>query len=346
MMTNAQAPQLHKVAESNEWNWNGVAVSNDNRLFANFPRWEKGNNPALVEIQQDGSLKPFPGGTWNDWQSGKDNKTGFVNLNAVYISREDNHLWAIDAGDPFEGEMLNQAAKLVEIDLKTNQVANVFFFNEQVLPQGSHLNDIRIDGNTIYITESGIGSILIVDRTTKKVRRLLANSSLTKANTNRKVVVEGFTLQGEDGKLPEVNADQIELSPAKDSLYFMSPFRPDIYRVATADLKNEQLSESELEKRVVIDRTVNPLGGYIMDDEGNFYLSEIETKTITCHGPDKKVKWQLQDERLIWPDALSISPDGTAYVATAQINRMPFMRKGKDDRKAPFIIYKFSIKNH
>lgn len=337
----AQERAIVPVAQSYDWNWNGVAVSNDHRLFANFPRWEEGNNPALVEVLEDGSLKPYPGGEWNEWQPGKAAGSALVYLNSVYIEREENHLWAIDGGNPFNGDIIEGAPKLVEIDLSTNEVAHVYPFDETVLPKGSYLNDIRIDGDRVYITESGIGAILILDRKTKKIRRLLANSNITKADKHRSATVEGYPLQGEDGNTPMVHADQIELSPAKDSLYFMSPFGPNIYRVATADLNNEALSEQELEKRISLDRQTAPLGGFIMDDKGNFYLSEIESRAIHCQGPDKQTKWMLQDDRLLWPDALSIAPDGWIYVATAQINRMPFMRKGRDDRQAPFVIYRF-----
>lgn len=32
------APELNVVATTTERNWNGIAVSNDNRIFADFPR--------------------------------------------------------------------------------------------------------------------------------------------------------------------------------------------------------------------------------------------------------------------------------------------------------------------
>lgn len=55
-IVNAQkAPQLNVVATTSERNWNGIAVSNDNRLFANFPRFDKASdNPSLVEIKDGG----------------------------------------------------------------------------------------------------------------------------------------------------------------------------------------------------------------------------------------------------------------------------------------------------
>ena len=95
-----QAPELDVVATTTERNWNGIAVSNDKRIFADFPRWEKGNNPSLVELK-DGKEIAFPGNEWNNWQPGKDPRKAFVSLNSLYINRDDNHLWVTDAGEAF-----------------------------------------------------------------------------------------------------------------------------------------------------------------------------------------------------------------------------------------------------
>ena len=341
-IVNAQkAPQLNVVATTSERNWNGIAVSNDNRLFANFPRFDKASdNPSLVEIK-DGKEIPFPQNEWNMWQPGKNPENAFVSLNALYINRDDNHLWVIDPGDPFFEGNIPGAPKVVEIDLATNKVINVFLMDNQMAPQGSHLNDIRIDGHWAFITDSGTGAILVLNRDTKKVRRLLANSQVTKADPNTQAYINGYRLQDKNGKAPVSNADQIELSPDKKTLYFMGSFGPNLYRVTVADLLNENLSENELAQKVSIDRKMKPVGGIVMDKKGNLDLSEIETGTIRCESPDKKTLWTIQDKRLVWPDAYSIAPDGTFYLVVAQISSMPKMRGGKDLRKPPYYIFSF-----
>ncbi|WP_282636474.1 L-dopachrome tautomerase-related protein [Sphingobacterium thalpophilum] len=335
-----QPPKLHVVATTSEHNWNGIAISNDNRLFADFPRWEKGSNPSLVEIK-DGKEIPFPGNGWNEWQPGKDPKTAFVSLNSLYINRADNHLWVTDAGEAFYKTIVPQSPKLVEIDLVTNKVVNVFLIDEEYAPVGSHLNDIRIQGDHVFITESGTGTILVLNRKTKAIRRLLAGSKLTKADPQGQPVIDGFRLQGADGKTPAIHADQLDLSADGKTLFFMSPFGPNLYKVAVADLLNESLNDDELEKRVTVDRTVNPVGGIVMDDKDNLYLSEIETGSIRCEGADKQTKWILKDPRLVWPDAYSIALDGTFYMVVAQISNMTFMRKGEDLRRPPYYIFSF-----
>lgn len=337
----AQTPVLKIAATTDRGNWNGVAAANDKRLFADFPRFDQGSNPSLVEIKKDGSLVPYPSEKWNSWQPGAALDTHFVSLNAVYVNKADNHLWVVDAGAPFNGPDLTGAAKIVEIDLASNQVVNIFPFNRKVAPAGSQLNDLRIKDNIVYITESGNGAILVLDRQTKKIRRLLADSKVTKADPAIQPVKDGRKLEDGKGKVPLTNADQLELSPDGKTLYFMSPFGPNLYRVATADLLNESLTAAQLEEKVTVDRKVAPIGGLVMDDSGNLYLSEILTQSIRCEGPDKKTKWVITDERLKMPDAYSIAPDGTVYMVASQIVEMPKMQQGKDKRKAPYYIFSF-----
>lgn len=337
----AQTPVLKVVATTTIGNWNGVAIDSNNRLFADFPRFDNRSNPSLVEIKSDGSQVPYPGGEWNNWQPGKDPATHFVSLNAVYINSEDNHLWVVDAGAPYNGPDLDGAAKIVEIDLASDNIVNVFPFNRDVAPKGSQLNDLRIKGDMVYITESGLGKILILNRQTGKIRCLLADSKLTKADPEIKPVKNGRKLKDENGKVPQTHADQIELSPDGTILYFMSPFGPNLYKVATADLLNESLTGVELEKRVSIDRKLAPVGGLVMDRQGNMYLSEVLTQSIRCQGQDKNTRWVITDPRLIGPDAYSIAANGTIYVIASQIVQMPKMQQGEDLRKPPYYIFSF-----
>ncbi|WP_333621182.1 L-dopachrome tautomerase-related protein [Sphingobacterium multivorum] len=197
-------------------------------------------------------------------------------------------------------------------------------------------------GDDVFVTESGTGAILVLNRKTGEIRRLLAKSTLTKAAPKAQPVIDGFRLQGKDGKTPVINVDQIELSADGKILFFMSPFGPNLYKVAVKDLLDTKLSDEELEKRILVDRKVNPVGGIIMDGEDNLYLSEIETSAIRCESKDGSTKWLLQDPRLVWPDAYSITPDGTFYLVVAQISNMPFMRKGKDLRHPPYYIFSFN----
>ncbi|MFP3681843.1 glyoxalase, partial [Pseudomonas sp. SIMBA_041] len=69
-----------------DWLCNAVALTSDGRLFVGLPRWpgfEK--TPSIAEVMPDGTLKPFPGGHWNDWAPGKPSDAALVKINTIHI---------------------------------------------------------------------------------------------------------------------------------------------------------------------------------------------------------------------------------------------------------------------
>jgi len=44
-----------------------AAVSPTGRLFGNSPRWTDVPTSSVGEAAPDGTVKPFPRGTWNEW---------------------------------------------------------------------------------------------------------------------------------------------------------------------------------------------------------------------------------------------------------------------------------------
>jgi hypothetical protein len=66
-------------------------------------------------------------------------------------------LFVVDPGAPMTGPVIAGAAKLVRIDLDTNQVSHIYSFGSDVVKPTSYLNDVRIDNsrNIAYMTDSG-----------------------------------------------------------------------------------------------------------------------------------------------------------------------------------------------
>ncbi|MBB2201355.1 SMP-30/gluconolactonase/LRE family protein [Gluconacetobacter tumulisoli] len=333
-------PTLQLVASTDTHTWNGVAVANDGRIFVNFPSWVE-RTPGVAVLDAHGVPVPYPGVGWNSWSPGQPAAEHFVSVNSLYIDRGENHLWVTDPATPHFAAIVEGGPKLVEIDLATDKVVHVYHFDDHVAPHDSYLNDIRIVGRHVFVTESGTGAILVLDRDTGAIRRLLADTPLTKADPSIVPHVDGRPLVGADGKAPRINADQIELSADRRTLFFMSPFGPNLYRVAVSDLLDTALSEAELERRVRVDRHVPPVGGLVMDSHDTLYLSEIETHSIHAEDPHGRTLWRLTDPRLDWPDAYSITPDGMVYLAVAQVDRLPAFHGGTDGRHPPYLLFRF-----
>jgi hypothetical protein len=206
------------VAVSTDYQLNGVAVSHDDRIFLALPRWVQSDSFSVGEVKE-GKVVPYPGGGWNTWHQGLDEENRFTAVNAVWIDPGiADALWVVDCG-----QGIAHGKKLVKIDLKTNTVSRVYHFSQKEAPLPACLNDVRIAKGHAFLTESGLGAILTVDLKTGRVRRLLAASNKTKAVPGRTAVVDGKKLAGPDGKPPVVNADDIEISPDQNWLYFGMP---------------------------------------------------------------------------------------------------------------------------
>ena len=329
--------QLETVVAANR-QMNGVAAAPDGRVFVGMPRWVQVDSFS-VGVVKDGSVQPYPGGSWNLWREGLAPGEHFIAVNAVRIEPGDpRSLWVVDAAAGVKG-----GPKLVQIDLAMNKVSRVYSFGPDIAPEKSYLNDVRIARGHAFITESGMGALIVVDLTTGRARRLLAQSTKTKAVTGRSPVIDGRKVLRPDGTIPIVNADGIEISPDHAWLYFCNPYGGSLWQVSVDDLLNEKLDESTLDRRVKNAGELIPVGGILMLPDGDLLLSDVEKHAIELRTQDGKLTMLRQSKLLDWPDAMSLGADGKVYVAAAQANRRPASNGGKDDTHLPFRILSFSL---
>jgi hypothetical protein len=340
-----RSPKLVEVATSSRL-WNVVAVSDKGRIFASFPRWLGDDTPSVGEVMKDGSIRAFPGGDWNQWTPGASPQNRFVNINSVQVDRQ-NNLWVVDSASPRFGQpVIAGGPKLVQIDLTTNKVKRVYRFNSQIAPARSTLNDVQVRDGYAYLTESGLGAIIVVDLKSGEARRVLANHPATKSDPKIVPVVEGRELRGADGRVPQTHANAIALSPDGTWLYFQPTYGPNLLRIRTADLRNTELSEKVLGQRVKsVGKTV-AAGGMTMDKRGILYLADMENNAIAMRCPNGQLKRLIQDDRLTWPDGGSIGRDGNLYFPVAQVHRLPRFSGGIDRTQKPFRLFKVNTQSN
>ncbi|MCA1179344.1 MULTISPECIES: SMP-30/gluconolactonase/LRE family protein [unclassified Pantoea] len=333
-------PQL-QVAATSPWLANGIAVSAGGAMFLNFPRF-KGHekSPALARVTESG-LAPFPGNHWNEWTPGDEGLNSLVNVNACHHFG-DGLLWAVDQGAPQGEQPSKGAAKLVAFNIATGEAASVIRFDEKALPPGGAPNDLRIQGNSVYVTDSGLGGVIIHDlETGKTIRRLSGNALLRKPEGLVQKGYQGRILEDNRGKRPAVHSDVIEVSPDGQWLYYAPPTGP-LYRIPTASLKDQRLSDKALAGQVEKVADIPSIGGSAIDAAGNIYLSNVEIRSVDKLQPDGTLKTLIQDERLITPDALVIS-GGWIYVPVPQIEYLADNNPGKDATHGPWSVYRFSL---
>lgn len=336
---------LIEVFRSPEYQWNGVAITKNNRIFAGFPRALGDTTISVAEILLNDSLVPFPGGEWNTFHpttSSTNPEKRFVNVNAVFIDSHDN-LWVVDAG-MIGNRTIQNSSKLVKINLQTNTVERIYSVSSLNPPEGFALNDVRIGSHHAYLTESGLGSVVIIHLESGQVRRVLHTHSSTKFADPTVVRMEGRVILDEKGQPKRMPNNNLELSPDEKTLYYKPSFSHNWFQVSTYDLINETISESELGQRVSIGWKTMPTGGSTMDAQGNIYLMDLERQAIwQQNSVDGSWKLIVHDERIIWGDASDISEDGFLYVPMSQNNRIPSFNNGTNQVEKPFLIYKIRI---
>ena len=337
----APSGDLTEIAKSNN-QWTGLAVSKNNRIFVCFPRWSNAVPMSAGELMKDGSVAAFPDKKWNEWiQGAKVTGDEFVCVQSVYIDTNGT-LWILDPAAPrFQGP-ITKGPKLVKINLSNNRVEKNYPL-ETVAPKDSYLNDVRVDvkRQVAYMTDSGLGAIVVLDLRTGNARRVLDTSPSTKAESIR-INIDGkrWGVQP-DGSVRNVHSDGIALDKNGDYLYYQALTGKTLYRIATKDLLNAKVAAKELNKKVEQVATTCVADGIEFGADGLLYLTSIEDnaiKRMNVSAADKKLETVIQDKQLIWPDSLSIRGDGFIFVSCSQINLGP-------KPATPYRVFRFKPKN-
>lgn len=332
---------LEKVA-SFDHQVTGVTVSENGRIFVNFPRWTEDSEVSVAELKPDGSLVPYPDAAWNGWRNAqRDELTPgdrWVCVQSV-VADGRGSLWVIDPGAPAQALVVPGAPKLVKIDLASNQVSKVYALDESVAPQGSYLNDIRFspDGRHAYITDSGArGALVVLDLDSGKARRALDGDPSTQAEKGVKVKADGKPLVRPDGRGVEFAADGIALSPTGDYLYWQAVKGNTLYRIPTAALQGDDLAS--LPGKVEKVGENGPADGLLMDPQGRLYVSSVEEHAVKIR-ENGQLTTLVQDKKLSWPDTFARGPDGTVYVTDSRIPEMSFFDP-KQEPALETVLYK------
>lgn len=336
---------LQVVAEFQEPQIVGVAVTPDGRVFGVFPRWDDNPVNPIAEVGPNNTLKPYPNASWCMWNDSVKNEPAkhWICPQAATVD-SNGMLWVLDPAAPGLKTVVNGGAKLVKIDPKTDQVVQTIVFDKQAAPEKSYLNDVRIDldNNYAYITESAQGGIVVVDLKTQKARRLLINHPSVKPEDIR-LNVEGNPMLDPQGKPMRIASDGIALSRDNKYLYYHALTGHTLYRIPTAALRNAALSEAQLAAQVENLGKTPATDGMEIDQAGNVYLTAFEQNALVRRTPDGKVSEWIKDPRLQWPDTYFLMPDGTMYVTTSAIHKTPTWNKGVSKKDQPYRIFKTSL---
>ncbi|WP_409440490.1 L-dopachrome tautomerase-related protein [Pseudomonas sp.] len=330
----------------------GVTVSEQGRLFVNFPQWGD-NAPFSVGEIRDGKVVPYPDQAINT-PDPKAPARHFISVQSV-VADGQGRLWVLDTAAPKFSAPQPGGAKLVAIDLKSNKVVKTLVFPANVILPSTYANDMRFDfrtgkEGTVYVTDSSVsgpGAIIVMDIATGKATRRPDGDVTTSADKRFIPTVEGEAMlaRGADGTAKPfgVASDGIALSPDGQTLYFSPLSSRHLYAVPTRLLRDEHVTEAQLSAAVLDMGEKGASDGLEADANGAVYASDYEHNGIRKRLADGTWQTIVHDPRAIWPDTLSIGPDGYLYFTANQLNRQAGFHGGKDLRTKPYSLFRVKI---
>lgn len=355
LATDRAIGQLQPVATFNGPMPTGVTVANDGRIFVNFPRWGDAVDYTVAEVR-DGKTWAYPGAEINRYHEGDNPENHLVSVQSVVVDPTGKRLWILDTASIAFGPVIAGGAKLIAVDLNTNQISKKIVFPPDVALPTTYLNDVRFDlrrgaEGMAFITDSsssGANGIIVVDLASGKSWRRLNDHPSTKPDPAFVPVVEGQILQlripGQPPRRFAVGSDGIAISPDGATLYYCPLTSRHLYSVSVDALADRNKPDAE------VAATVKDLGekggasdGLESDAEGRVYLSDYEHNAIRRRSAGGDIETLVHDPHALWPDTLSLAADGYLYFTANQVERGAAFHNGQDLRQKPYVLFRVKV---
>lgn len=328
-----QPTQLELVAnfESNIPPGN-IAIGPDGRIFLSVHEFY--SKPLrIVELLKDGSTRPYPN---EDWAYEAQSRTSGGLYGVLGLNVDDNGvLWLLDVSGK------DRAGRLIGWDTTKEMLHKIIYLAKPIIEDHSFLNDFAIDTkhNAIYVADTGVGSIIVVDLQTGQARRVLDTTPATKAE-NIDIIIEGKQVQlaGEPARL---GINPITIDHNYEFVYFGPMSGTSIYRIATRHLLDNSLTNNLLSKHIERfgDKPISD--GITIDNNGNVYITSITDSSIGVTNPKGKYQTLFKQDDLPWPDGMAVGLDNYIYVTINELHRSPVLNGGKDASQGQFKVVRF-----
>ena len=339
----------------------GVTVSQEGRIFVNFPKWGDEVSFTVGEIRAgEGRVVAYPDEAINQTNP-NDLAAALVSVQSVVVDPVDR-LWILDTGSPLFQPTKYGGPKLVCVDLKTNQVIKKILFPQSVALPTTYLNDIRFDlrigrEGVAYITDSaqnGPNGIIVVDLASGESWRRLNDHPSTKSADLQSFlpIVEGraFVVKQQDENNGSVKvaanmgSDGVAISATGELLYYCPLASRKLFSVSTKGLIDRTRDDQYVSQTV---RDEGDKGGASdgleSDAEGRIYVTNYEHNSILRRNQDGEWETIVHDPRLLWPDTLSLASNGYLYVTANQLHRQARFHNGQDMRRKPYVLFRIKV---
>lgn len=303
-------PSVEQVAAIKGQQLTGVTITDQERIFVNFPRWRNNVSTAVAEVQSNHTFAPYPNQNWNNWEVG-DSITDSVFVAVQSVVAHKNLLYVVDTRNPLFQGVVNQPIVFV-FDLAKDQLVQSYKLPVGTYHPNSYINDIRIDAahQYAYFTDSGVPGLVALDLTTGDAKRVLDHHAATTSE------VDHLTFDGHPWK-NTVHSDGIALDVKENRLYFHALTGYNLYSVSTKALREYKAAGEEPIVRHE-GKTAAP-DGMIFDRQGNLYYADLENNKIDYRKPGGSIHTLVEGKDIKWADSFSILGN-YLYFTNSRIN--------------------------
>lgn len=339
------ASELEVVATLDGTRPGNITVTEQGRIFLSMQPLDA---PELrvVELNKDGSTKPFPTQDWADGPEKGD--VGFSSVIGI-DSSAGGIVWILDMGSA------TAPAQIVAWDSVNDKLVKRIEISKDVTVGNSFLQDFALDTkrNMIYIADTSLGNLygdpapafVVVDLTTGKARRVL-QSDKTLLSPEHNVVIDGSAMntKRENGQSDPLllGVNPITIDANNEWLYFGTVNGSAIYRIPAAALANEKMSDAVLAEHIEFFSEKRPSDGMIISDKGDIYVGDIEKNGIGIANKKGYKKFVQDDKLLSWADGFSIQGD-YLYATQNSLHLHPAFNEGVEGSTKPYHVIRIKL---
>lgn len=311
-----------------------IAIGPDGRKFLSVHGFY-GQPVKIVELFNDGSVKPYPSEAWASKPD--ENQIGLYDVLGLNVD-QNGVLWMLDTSSD------DHAGRLVGWNTRLETLEKIIYIAKPMITPGSFLNDLAIDGKhgKIYLADTASNNhaaIVVVDIKTGQARRVLEGSEFTQAE-DVDMTIEGrvITLGGQPARL---GVNPITIDVDSNWLYFGAMSGTAIYRVKTDDLVDLTLDMAALEDKIQRYGDKSLSDGITIDGGGNVYVTSVTQGAIEVTDSSGNSRTLYKDQRIVWPDGFAYGPDDYIYFTVNELHRSAVLNGGENASKGEFKVMRF-----